>query len=231
MKDFHDTTLLPFPEWRRSTTTNKRFSKFVDIIQKLYVNIPLLDAMQVPTYAKYLRAILNKGPLPSTEVIKLTEACSETILRSSPIKKKDPGCPTIDCSISSQMFENALCDLGASVSIMPKAIFDKLDYSTLTPTTMCLQLADQSVCYPAGIAENIPVRIHDFFVPVDFVVLDMQEERKIPLILGGGKIIFTINGQEERFAFRPRPKQCKTLKDQEDQDASTSPTVVSNHKE
>ena len=142
------------------------------------------------------------------------------------------------------MFENALCDLGASVSIMPKAIFDKLDYSTLTPTTMCLQLADQSVCYPAGIAENIPVRIHDFFVPVDFVVLDMQEERKIPLILGrpflntanatinvgAGEIIFTINGQEERFAFRPRPEQCKTLKDQEDQDASTSPTAENNHK-
>jgi len=107
-----------------------------------------------------------------------------------------------------------------------------------------LQLADQSVRYPAGIAENILVKIHDFFVPVDFVVLDMQEERKIPLILGrpflntanatinvrAGEIIFTINGQEERFTFRPRPEQYKTLKDQEDQDASTSPTAENNHK-
>jgi len=143
------------------------------------------------------------------------------------------------------MFENALCDLGASVSIMPKTVFDKLDYSTLTPTTMCLQLADQSVRYPAGIAENILVRIHDFFIPIDFVVLDMQEERKIPLILGrpfvntanatinvgDGEIIFTINGQEKRFAFRPRLEQCKTLKDQEDQDGSTSPTAGINHEE
>jgi len=146
MKDFHDTTLLPFPQRRRSTTTDEWFSKFVNVIQKLYVNILLLDAMQVPTYAKYLRAILNnKGPLPSTEVIKLTEACSEAILHSSPIKKMDPGCPTIDCSICNQMFEKALCDLGASVSVMPKTVFDKLDYLTLTPTTMCLQLADQSV--------------------------------------------------------------------------------------
>jgi len=111
--------------------------------------------MQVPIYAKYLRAIVNnKGPFPSTEVIKLTQACSEAILHSSPIKK-DLGCPTIDCSIGNQMFENALCDLGTSFSVMPKTVFDKLDYSTLTPTTMCLQLADQSVCYPAGIAENI----------------------------------------------------------------------------
>jgi len=67
---------------------------------------------------------------------------------------------------------------------MPKMVFDKLDYSTLTPTTMCLQLGDQSVRYPVGIAENILVKIRDFFVPVDFMVLDMQEERKIPLILG-----------------------------------------------
>jgi hypothetical protein len=200
----------------------------------------------VPTNVKYLWAILNnKGPLPSTEVIKLTEACSEAILRSSPIKKKDLGCPTIDCAIGNQMFENALCDLGESVSVMPKTVFDKLDYSTFTPTTMCLQLADQSLRYLVGIAENISVRIYDFFVLIDFVVLDMQEERKIPLILGhpflnnanatinvgDGEIIFTINGQEERFTFRPRPDQCKTLNDQEDQDASTSPTAESNHKE
>jgi hypoxanthine-guanine phosphoribosyltransferase len=40
---------------------------------------------------------------------------------------------------------------------------------------MCLQLADQSVRYPAGITENISVKIQNFFVPIDFVVLDMQE--------------------------------------------------------
>jgi len=34
-QDFHDTTLLPFPQRRRSTTTDERFSKFVDVIQKL----------------------------------------------------------------------------------------------------------------------------------------------------------------------------------------------------
>jgi hypothetical protein len=88
-------------------------------------------------------------------MIKLTEECSAAILNTSPIKKKDPGCPTIDCSIESQNFENALCDLGASVSVMPKKVFDKLNYSTLTSTSMCPQLANQSVRYPAGIAENI----------------------------------------------------------------------------
>jgi hypothetical protein len=111
--------------------------------------------MQVPTYAKYIKDILNnKRPLPTTDMVKLTEECSGVIL-----KKKDHGCPTISCSIRSEHFGNALCDLGASVSVMPKVVFDKLNYTSMSPTTMCLQLADQSVRYLAGIAEDIPVRV------------------------------------------------------------------------
>jgi hypothetical protein len=105
---------------------DEQFGKFVEVIQKLYINIPLLDVIQVPTYAKYLRDILNnKRPLLTTKVIKLTDECSAAIL-------------TIDYSIENQHFENALCDLGTSVSVMPKAIFDKLNYSALMITSMCL---------------------------------------------------------------------------------------------
>jgi hypothetical protein len=147
---------------------DEQFGKFVEVIQKLYINIPLLDAIQVPTYVKYLRDILNnKRPLPTTEVIKLVEECSAVILNTSPIKK-DLRCPTIHCSFRNQNFEHALCDLCASISVMPKAIFDKLNYSTLPPTSMCLQLADQSVCYRARITKNILIKIRNFFVPVEF---------------------------------------------------------------
>ena len=118
-------------------------------------------------YVKYLKDILNnKRPLPTTEVIKLTEEYSAAILNTSRVKKKDSGCATIDCSIGSQNFENMLCDLRASVSVMPKKVFDKLNYSTLTPTSMCLQLADQSVRYPAGITKNNPVMSTQNFRPV-----------------------------------------------------------------
>ena len=95
-QDFHDTMFLPFPRRNQKTKMDEQFGKFVEVIQKLYINIPLLDAIQVPTYAKYLRDILNnKRPLPTTEVIKLTEECSVAILNTSPVKKKDPWCPTI----------------------------------------------------------------------------------------------------------------------------------------
>ena len=56
--------------------------------------------MKVPTYARYLKDIINyKRPLPTTKVIKLTKACSAAILQQLPEKKKDPGFPTIRYSI------------------------------------------------------------------------------------------------------------------------------------
>jgi hypothetical protein len=88
-QDFHDTIFLLFPRRNQKAKIDEQFGKFVGVIQKLYINIPLLDAIQVPTYAKYLRDILsNKRPLPSTKVIKLTKEYSAAILNTSPIKKK-----------------------------------------------------------------------------------------------------------------------------------------------
>jgi len=103
------------------------------------MSVPLMDVLHVPSYAKYIKDIINnKRPLPSTEVVKLTEECSAYILNRLPKKKKDPGCPTITCSNGTQRFDHALCNLGASVSIMPKVVFDKLNFTHLAPTPMQL---------------------------------------------------------------------------------------------
>ena len=88
-REFHDTTALPFPEWIRKPVADKQFGKFIEVIKKLYVNIPLLDAMQVPTYAKYIMDILgNKRNLPTTKVVQLTEECSTAILDLSWRRRK-----------------------------------------------------------------------------------------------------------------------------------------------
>jgi hypothetical protein len=60
------------------------------------------------------------------------------------------------------------------VSIMPKAVYDQLNHDSLVPTSMLLHLADQSFRRPVGIAKDIPMRIRNSFVPVDFVVLEMD---------------------------------------------------------
>jgi hypothetical protein len=88
----------------------------------------------------------------------------------------------ITCSIGAQQFHQALCDLGASVSVMPNDVFDKLNFMVLAPTPMRLQLANSSIRYPTGIAEDVPVKIRDFFIPVDFMVLDMDTGKETPLI-------------------------------------------------
>ena len=166
--EFYDTQVLPFPMRAKKSSTDEQFSRFVEIIQQVNINVPLMDAMKVPTYARYIKDIINnKRPLPTTEVIKLTETCSAVILQQLPEKKKDPGFPTIRCSIGTQNFDKILCDLGASVSVMSKAVFDQLNYTELTPTPMQLQLADSSVRQPEGIAEDVLVRVRDCFVPVD----------------------------------------------------------------
>jgi hypothetical protein len=49
---------------------------------------------------------------------------------------------------------------------------------------MCLELGDNSIRYPLGIAEDVPVKVGHHFIPIDFVVLEMGEREKPPLILG-----------------------------------------------
>jgi hypothetical protein len=70
------------------------------------------------------------------------------------------------------------------VSIIPKVIYDLLNHDSLVPTFLHLQLADQSIQHPVGITEDISVRIRNSFVPVNFVVLEMDVCRQISLILG-----------------------------------------------
>jgi hypothetical protein len=131
----------------------------VEVVRRLSINMPLLDALQVPTYSRYFKDILaNKYEIATLEVdhVKMSERCSATIVNGLE-KQKDPGCPTIPCSIGSFKFEKALCDLGAHVSVMPRDVFEKLRLP-LKPTGMCLKFGDKSIHYPLGIAEDVPVK-------------------------------------------------------------------------
>jgi hypothetical protein len=56
------------------------------------------------------------------------------------------------------------------VSVMPKVIYDQLNHDSLVPTSLHLQLVDQSIRLPVGTVEDIPVRIENSFMPVDFLV-------------------------------------------------------------
>nr|GEZ21085.1 hypothetical protein [Tanacetum cinerariifolium] len=100
-----------------------------------------------------------------------------------PQKEKDPRSFTLPCYINNVCFEKALAELGASVSVMPLTTFTNLGLGDLAPTKLTVELADRIVKYPKGVAKNVPVGIGNFVFTVDFIVLDMLEDVKVPLIL------------------------------------------------
>nr|GFA32948.1 reverse transcriptase domain-containing protein [Tanacetum cinerariifolium] len=75
-------------------------------------------------------------------------------------------------------------DLGASINLIPLSIWKKLRLPTLNDTKMVLELADRTISKPTGVAENVFVKVGQFYFPADFVVLDFVADPRIPLILG-----------------------------------------------
>ncbi|CAJ2645117.1 unnamed protein product [Trifolium pratense] len=171
----------------QSSPIEKEFKKFMKVLNKLEMAIPLVEALeQMPSYAKFLKELLTKKRKPlDDEMVSMTEECSALIQRKLPQKKKDPGSFTIPCSIGDLTIGKALCDLGASVNLMPLSMMKKIPGAVAKPTKMSLSLADRSIVYPEGILHDVLVRVGGFVFPADFVVLDMEEDKNWePLLLG-----------------------------------------------
>ncbi len=129
---------------------DKQFGKSLEVLQKLYINIPFTEALsQLPSYTKFLKEfLLKKRRLEDYETVALTEECSSIMQNKLPPKLKDPGSFSIPCLIGNMNIDKALYDVGASVSLMPLSISQKLDVGELKPIIISLQLADRSVKYP-----------------------------------------------------------------------------------
>ncbi|GKE95400.1 reverse transcriptase domain-containing protein, partial [Tanacetum coccineum] len=104
--------------------------------------------------------------------------------KTLPRKEKDLGSFTLPCFINNMCFNKALADLGASVSVMPYSTYTTLGLGDLIPAKLIVELVDRTVKRPKGIAENVQVGIDKFTFPVDFIILDIPEDFKTPLILG-----------------------------------------------
>ncbi|RVW17499.1 Pro-Pol polyprotein [Vitis vinifera] len=180
----------PFPQALHGKKEIKNSSEILEVLRQVKVNIPLLDMIkQVPTYAKFLKDLCTvKRGLHVTKNAFLTEQVSAIIQSKSPVKYKDPGCPTISVNIGGTHVEKALLDLGASVNLLPYSVYKQLGLGGLKPTAITLSLADRSVKIPRGVIEDVLVQVDKFYYPVDFVVLDtdptVKEANYVPIILG-----------------------------------------------
>jgi hypothetical protein len=177
---------VPYPARLLQQKYGKEYEKFLELFTQLKVNLPFVEALQhMPKYAKFLKDLLtNKKKLKDVSSVILNENCSAVVQNKLPEKMSGPGSFTIPCLFGSSADHCALADLGASINLMPYSVFTKLGLGELTPTRMSILLADKSMKNPRGVVQNFLVRIEKFVFPVDFVVLDMEEDEKATLILG-----------------------------------------------
>ena len=67
---------------------------------------------------------------------------------------------------------------------MPLFVAKRLSLGELTPITMTLQMADRTLAHLEGILEDVLIKVGKFIFPMNFVVIDIEEEKQVPLLLG-----------------------------------------------
>ncbi|GKB75860.1 DNA/RNA polymerases superfamily protein, partial [Tanacetum coccineum] len=142
------------------------------------------EEMDVLDSATYLKKMLRERPKMGYQIETSIDVNDSVVLKDSlPPKENDPGSFTLPSYINNIYFDKALADLGASISVRPLSTFTNLGLGELAPTKLTVELADKTIKHPKCIVENVLVGIGKFVFPIDFIVLDMPEDIKVPLIL------------------------------------------------
>ncbi|XP_060216554.1 uncharacterized protein LOC132644030 [Lycium barbarum] len=178
--------LPPFPQRLEKQKEEATYKNFFDLLKQVHVNVHLVDMLQgIQKYAKYIKDIVaNKSRFTEYATVALTEECTSRIQNKLPTKLKDPGSFTIEITIRKQVIAHALCDLRASINLMPSSMFRKLGLGNPRPTTIVLQLADRSLARPEGIIKDVLVQVGSLIFSADFVILDFELDPEVPFILG-----------------------------------------------
>ncbi|XP_070042972.1 uncharacterized protein [Nicotiana tomentosiformis] len=146
------------------------------MMKSLSINVSLVESLeQIPGYAKFMKDLATKKRSMNCETIKMTHQMSE-ILHSMAPKLEDPGAFIIPCTIRSVAFAKTLCDLGASINLIPYLVFETFGIGQPRPTSMRLQVADRTMKRSLGMIEDVLVRVNKFIISADFVILDYEVE-------------------------------------------------------
>ena len=157
----------------------EQFSRFLNMFKKIEINIPFSEALtQMPHYTKLMKDILiRKRKITEEGILSLTATYSTVIQKSLLKKMHNPGSFTIPCKIGNAEMGKALCDYKASINLMPLSMVKRLSLGELTPIAMTLQMADKTLAHPVGILEDVLIKVRKFIFPVDFVVIDIEEDK------------------------------------------------------
>ena len=63
------------------------------------------------------------------------------------------------------------------------SVVKRLILGELTHTSMTLQMTNRTMAQPEGVLEHVLIKVGKFIFPMDFVVMDMEEDTQVPLLL------------------------------------------------
>ncbi|GKB98975.1 hypothetical protein Tco_0985112 [Tanacetum coccineum] len=171
---------IPFPRRLRKEKKEAQQKKFLENLKQLHINLPFIEALdQMPKYAKFLKGLLtNKARLEEACMITMNERCSTVLLNKLPLKEKDPGSFTIPCYIGHLHINNALANLGASISLMPYTMYEKLGLGEPKATRLSLELADRPFLATAQAMIDVFNKKITLKVGDDEVIFDMDQSIK-----------------------------------------------------
>ena len=191
---------VPTPSTKLPRTTETVPDKCAEIFRSMGDNSPFtfdkndfdFDDCNISEVIKFLQK-LARSPNASAINMAFTKHITNALMQireeklkreaSIPKKLEDGWEPIIKMKVDG--FDcNALCDLGASISVMPKKIYDMLDLPPLKNCYLDVNLADHSTKKPLGKVDNVRITVNNNLVPVDFVVLDIECNASCPIILG-----------------------------------------------
>ncbi|XP_070050819.1 uncharacterized protein [Nicotiana tomentosiformis] len=114
-------TPAPFPQILAKQKKDDQYMKFMEMLRQIQLNIPLMDALrEMPGYEKMMKDLMSrKFDFQDLSTVTLTQTYIVVVTRPMAQKVSDPGNFTIPCTIGSYAFAKALCDLGASINLMP----------------------------------------------------------------------------------------------------------------
>ncbi|XP_070032682.1 uncharacterized protein [Nicotiana tomentosiformis] len=153
-------------------------------MKSLLINVPLVEALeQIHGYAKFMKDLMTRKWSMNFETIKVTHQVSAIVHSMAP-KLEDPGAFIIHCTIRSAEFAKTLCDLGASINLMPYSVFKTLGIRQPRPTSMRLQMVYHTMKRLLGVIEDVLDRVYKFILPAEFVILDCEVDYEVSIILG-----------------------------------------------
>ncbi|KAF8067455.1 hypothetical protein N665_1152s0001 [Sinapis alba] len=131
-------------------------AKCKEMVSELIVKLSFEDDVKMmPALKRYVKSCVTNKASPKESVMSISKRCSTLLQTRVPEKMEDPGSFVLSCEIGSAIFRRSLYDLGSN----------------------------RSVRHPVGVVLDIDVVIGNYKIPTDFVVMELDQEPKDPLIL------------------------------------------------